>query len=116
MRLAMRPDDRVRLLHMLEAADAAAAFVSGRTRHDLDSDRMLLFAVVRAIEVVGEAANHASDEGRALLPALPWPAIVGMRHRIVHAYFQIDPETVWKTVTDELPALRHAVQAALDAG
>jgi uncharacterized protein with HEPN domain len=50
-----------------------------------------------------------------LLPGLPWPAIVGMRHRIVHAYFQIDTETVWKTATEELPALRNAVQAALDA-
>lgn len=66
----MQPEDRVRLLHMVEAADAAAAFVAGRTRRDPDADRMLLFAVVRAIEVVGEAANHVSDEGRALLPAL----------------------------------------------
>ena len=76
----MQPDDRVRLLHMVEAAETAAAFVAGRARADLDTDRMLLFAVVRAIEVVGEAANHVSDAGRALLPGLPWPAIVGMRN------------------------------------
>ena len=100
---------------MIEAADAAAAFVVGRVRADLDADRMLLFAGVRAIEVVGEAANQVSDEGRALLPGLPWSAIVGMRHRIVHAYFQIDADTVWKTATEELPALRSVVQAALDA-
>ena len=111
----MPPDDRVRLLHMVEAAEAAAAFVAGRVRADLDTDRMLLFAVVRAIEVAGEAASHVSEAGRALLPGLPWPAIVGMRHRIVHAYFQIDTDTVWKTATEELPALRSAVQAALDA-
>jgi uncharacterized protein with HEPN domain len=73
---------------------------------------MLMFAVVRAIEVVGEAANHVSDDGRALLPSLPWPAIVGMRHRIVHAYFDIDPDTVWKTVMDELPVLSAALKAA----
>ncbi|MBI3155108.1 MAG: DUF86 domain-containing protein [Burkholderiales bacterium] len=111
----MQPDDRVRLLHMVEAAETAAAFVAGRARADLDTDRMLLFAVVRAIEVVGEAANHVSPACRALLPGLPWLAIVGMRHRIVHAYFQIDADTVWKTATEELPALRSAVQAALDA-
>jgi uncharacterized protein with HEPN domain len=109
----MQPDDRVRLLHMLAAAEAAIGFVAGRSRADLDSDRMLMFAVVRAIEVVGEAANHVSNDGRALIPSLPWPAIVGMRHRIVHAYFDVDPDTVWKTVIDELPVLSTALQAAL---
>jgi len=74
---------------------------------------MLTFAVVRAIEIVGEAANHVSPGGRALLPQLPWPAIVGMRHRIVHAYFDINVDAVWKTVSEELPALRTAVQRAL---
>ena len=59
MRSDMQPDDRVRLLHMVEAAETAAAFVAGRARADLDTDRMLLFAVVRAIEVVGEAAGKA---------------------------------------------------------
>lgn len=109
----MRPEDRVRLLHMLEAAEAATGFLTGRSRADLGSDRMLMFAVVRAIEVVGEAANHVSDDGRSLLPSLPWPAIIGMRHRIVHAYFDVDPETVWKTVVDELPVLSAALKAAL---
>jgi uncharacterized protein with HEPN domain len=101
---------------MLEAADAAIGFMAGRTRADLDSDLMLAFAVVRAIGIVGEAAHHVSDEARALLPALPWPAIVGMRNRLVHAYFQIDLETVWKTVDQELPPLRAAVKDAIDPG
>lgn len=101
---------------MLEAADAAIGFMAGRTRADLDSDLMLAFAVVRAIGIVGEAAHHVSDEARALLPALPWPAIVGMRNRLVHAYFQIDLETVWKTVDQELPPLRAAVRDAIDPG
>ena len=98
---------------MLEAAEAATGFLTGRSGADLGSDRMLMFAVVRAIEVVGEAANHVSDDGRSLLPSLPWPAIIGMRHRIVHAYFDVDPETVWKTVVDELPVLSAALKAAL---
>ncbi len=88
-------------------------FLIGRSRADLDSDRMLMFAVVRAIEVVGEAANHVSDDGWALLPSLPWPAIVGMRHRIVHAYFDVDPDTVWKTVVEELPVLSAALKVTL---
>ena len=110
---SMRPEDRIRLLHMLEAAEAAIGFIAGRSRADLDADRMLMFAVVRAIEVVGEAANHVSQQGRSFLPSLPWTAIVGMRHRIVHAYFDVDPDTVWRTVVDELPVLSAALKAAL---
>jgi len=79
--------------------------VSGRVRADLDSDRMLLFALVRAIEIVGEAANKMSDEARTALPTIPWPAIVGMRNRLIHAYFEVDPQLVWQTATVELPAL-----------
>jgi uncharacterized protein with HEPN domain len=112
----MSAEDRVRLRHMVEAADAAIGFMAGRTRADLDTDLMLAFAVVRAIGIVGEAAHHVSDEGRALLPTLAWPAIVGMRHRLVHAYFQIDLETVWKTVIEELPPLREAISRVLDQG
>lgn len=112
----MNAEDRVRLCHMVEGADAAIGFMAGRTRADLDTDLMLSFAVVRAIGIVGEAAHHVSQETRTQLPTLPWPAIVGMRHRLVHAYFQIDLETVWKTVTQELPPLRGALQEALDRG
>jgi len=64
---------------------------------------MLLFALVRAIEIVGEAANKISDEARAALPAIPWPAIVGMRNRLIHAYFEVDPQLVWQTATVEQP-------------
>ena len=101
----MRNDDRVRLQHMIEAGESAIDFVSGRVRADLDGDRMLLFALVRALEIVGEAAHKISDETRATLPAIPWPAIVGMRNRLIHAYFEVDPQLVWQTATVELPAL-----------
>ena len=79
--------------------------MAGRSRADLDSNRMLLFAVVRAIEVLGEAAARVSDETRRTMPDIPWNAIVGMRNRLVHGYFNIDVAIVWKTVTDEIPAL-----------
>lgn len=101
----MRADDRVRLLHMRDAAEAVVEFVQGRHRADLDSDRMLLFAVVRAIEVIGEAAGRVSDEVRADNPSIPWTAIVGMRYRLVHGYFDIDKSVVWRTATEEIPAL-----------
>jgi uncharacterized protein with HEPN domain len=101
----MRAEDRVRLRHMVEAAESAVQFVAGRQRADLDEDRMLLFAVVRAIEVLGEAASQVSAETRATHAGIPWRAIIGMRNRLIHAYFEINTETVWQTVTQEIPLL-----------
>ena len=101
----MRAEDLVRLLHMVEAAQNAINFMSGRDRADLNQDRMLLFAVTRAIEIVGEAASKISDETRAAHDEIPWKAIVGMRNRLVHAYFDINVDVVWQTVTVEIPHL-----------
>ena len=75
---------------MIEATQAALRFVSGRQRIDLDNNQMPLFSVVRAIEIVGEAASRVSIEARNQSSDIPWPAIVGMRNRVVHACFSID--------------------------
>lgn len=107
----MRDEDRVRLRHMIEAAQIAIGFVSGRTRADLDADKMLLFAVVRAIEIVGEAASKVSQETQLANGAIPWRAIVGMRNRLIHAYFETNVQVVWETVTVELPAVLPQLQA-----
>lgn len=107
----MSPDDSVRLRHMIEAIDAAQRFIQGRSRADLDNDQMLLFALVRAVEIVGEAAARVSPEGRAQAPDLPWAEAVGMRNRLIHAYFDINRNILWSTVTDALPALRAQLQA-----
>lgn len=91
---------------MLEAAESAQHFVSGKSRADLDTDPMLLFALVRAIEIIGEAASRVSVEQRTDSPTVPWTAIVAMRNRLIHAYFDIDRDIVWRTVTEEIPSLR----------
>lgn len=109
----MRDEDRVRLRHMIDAVDSVQKFLQGRTRPDLDSDEMLLFAVIRAIEILGEAAGKLSDDVRTQAPAIPWSAIVAMRNRLIHGYFDIDTEVVWRTVTTELPALKPALRALL---
>jgi uncharacterized protein with HEPN domain len=109
----MRDDDRVRIVHMIEAAESALSFVHDRERADLDRDRMLLFGVVRAIEVIGEAAANVSQDTRTEAPAIPCPAIVSMRNRLIHAYFDIDHDIVWKTVTEEIPALLPSLRALL---
>jgi uncharacterized protein with HEPN domain len=92
----MLPEDAIRVRHMIEAAEAAGTFIAGRRRADLDSDRMLLFALVRAIETIGEAASRLSAERRATMPLVPWASVVAIGHRLVHAYFDVDREIVWK--------------------
>lgn len=109
----MRHEDSIRVRHMIEAAQTALGFISGRQAADLDSDRMLLFALMRAIEVIGEAASKVSEEVRRSSPEIPWSLIVSMRNRLIHAYYDIDREILWKTVTSELPALLPRLQAFL---
>jgi uncharacterized protein with HEPN domain len=90
---------------MLEAAEAIAAFIAGRDRAALDADKMLLFALARAVEVLGEAASRVSAETRLTAPEIPWTKITAMRNRLVHAYFDIDRDILWKTAVDEIPSL-----------
>jgi len=101
----MREDDRVRLQHMAEAAESIARFLAGRERSDLDSDEMLLFAVIRALEIIGEAASRVSDDTKRSVAGIPWLDIIGMRNRIVHAYFDVNRSIVWKAAAEEVPAL-----------
>jgi uncharacterized protein with HEPN domain len=101
----MSPDDRWRVSHMVEAAELALSFVADRDRTQLDSDAMLRFALMRAIEVVGEAASQVSEDGRKALPEVPWAQIVGMRNRLIHAYFDINRQILWDTVQLALPKL-----------
>ena len=101
----MPPEDRIRILHMIEATETALNFITGRQRADLNSDRMLLFAVVRAIEVISEAASRVSEATRGAAADIPWSQIVSTRNRLIHAYFDVDNDVVWKAATEELPAL-----------
>jgi len=105
--------DTVRMLHMMEAAKDAMRFATGRTRADLDSDRMFLRALVHCIQEIGEAAARVSEARRALVPAIPWIKIVGMRHRLVHVYYDINADLLWEVVARELEPLIQAVQQAL---
>jgi uncharacterized protein with HEPN domain len=98
---------------MIDAAEMAVQFVSKRNRRDLDADAMLLFALVRAVEVIGEAASRVTEETRAAAPQIPWPMIVSMRNRLIHAYFDINHDALWKTATDELPELLPWLRAAI---
>lgn len=106
----MRKDDLTRLRHMIEFAQGALGFTENRTREDLDHDQMLTLALIKAIETVGEAAYKLSPEFRDRHPELPWPSIMGMRHKLIHAYFDINLDMVWHTTVNELQPLIQALE------
>ena len=90
-------------------------FISNRRRSDLESDQMLLFAVVRAIEMLGEAATRVSEDVRSASHEIPWLAITDMRNRLIHGYFDIDVDIVWNTASIEIPALLDDLRRIADA-
>ena len=111
-----KPDkDRLRLLDMRDSAEKARRVASGRKRDEIDENEMLELALVRAVEVIGEAANHVSEETRALAPEIDWGDIVGMRNNLVHAYWKINYDVLWDAITYKLPPLITALNRLIEA-
>ena len=105
--------DVIRARHMIDAAREAQTFAAGKSLPDFETDRQLLVSVVYCLPSIGEAARHMSPECRALRPEIPWEDTIGMRNRLVHAYFDINVETVWRTVVEDLPPLVVAAEAII---
>ena len=108
-------DDTVRLRHMLDAARKALVFVKGLTRTTLDNDEQLALALVRLLEVIGEAAKGVSEITRSQYPQIPWKNIAGTRDRLIHGYFDVDLQIVWDIVTGDLPPLIAVLERALSS-
>ncbi len=101
----MFEDDSIRIRHIPDAAREAVAFSKGCNQADLNSDRQLNLSLVRLLEIIGEAARGISTDFRQAHPDLPWKSMVGMRDKLIHAYFDINLDVVWETVTQDLPSL-----------
>lgn len=107
-------DDQVRLRHMLDAARTAVGLAAGRSRADLeDQNDPLVHALVRLVSVIGEAAGKLSPAGQSELNEVRWPDLIGMRHRLIHDYFDINLDILWATVQVSLPDLIKNLEAAL---
>lgn len=109
----MQKSDLVRLRHMLDAAQDAISFVRNRSRSELDSDRMLTLALIKTIEIVGEAAARVSGESQVQYAEIPWVNIIAMRNRLIHTYYEVDLDILWNTVKDDLPPLIASLEEAL---
>ena len=100
-----RHDDSVKVRHMLDAAKEAVDFLKDRGREVLHSHRMLLLSLVRCLEVIGEAASKMSKEFQQKHPEIPWPLMIAVRNRMIHAYYDVDSDRVWEMVKSDLPPL-----------
>ena len=101
----MHKDELVYVGHMLDLAQEALRLIAGKTRTDVETDRTLSLALTHLLQTIGEAARHVSPPFRSQHAEIPWAAIVGLRHRVVHDYMHVDLDIVWDVVTRDLDPL-----------
>ena len=99
---------------ILSAAEKAIEFVAGMSAEDLAQDERTEYAVIKALEIVGEAARRVPESFREAHPQIPWREMTGMRDKLVHDYFGVNLEVVWKTVHEDLPPLISTLRALID--
>lgn len=105
--------DRVYLQHMVEAVVLIEGYIVGKSFEDLPQEPLLQDGLVRQLTIVGEAARRLSPTLQEAHPEIPWSDIVGMRHILIHDYFDVDLQEVWKTVRSDLPVLKKQLEVLL---
>lgn len=106
-------DDAIPLRHMLDHAREAVSLIARKTSQDLGKERILELALVRLVEIVGEAAGRVSQESQAKHPEIPWREMIGMRNRLIHGYDSIDLDILWHTIELDLPPLISQLETIL---
>jgi uncharacterized protein with HEPN domain len=107
-------DPEIALRQILSHAREAVDLCQGRTRSDLDSDRLLNLALTRLIEIIGEAANRVPDSIKTKYPDFPWLQMIGARNRLIHGYDSVDFDILWTIVTSDLPLIINRLENILD--
>ena len=102
--------DLIRIRHMLTAAKEAIEFAGDKTRKSLEKDRLHLLAIIKSIEIIGEAASKVSETFKTENSNIPWNDIINMRNRLIHVYFEVNLDIVWQTVKTDLPDLIKALE------
>lgn len=111
----MRSKDKIRIQHILDEAGEAFSYLEGLLFEEFVQDGKTVRAVIRSMEVIGEAASSLSGEFRGEYPDIPWQKMIGMRNRLIHAYFDIDYHVLWKTAKENLPPLISKLRAILNS-
>lgn len=110
----MKRDNAVYLQHVIDAATSIGQYLDGVDETQFMSETMRQDAVIRQLEIVGEAVKQVSSDLRTGYPHIPWRVIAGMRDRLIHQYFGVDLDQVWLTATTEVPMLKLQMQQVLD--
>ena len=110
----MMRDIRQHFIDILDSIDKIHTFLEGHDLKSFSGDEKTQYAVVRGLEIIGEAAARISEATRARNPTIPWPQMIGMRNRLVHVYFDVDRDLVWDTVTLDLPVLTEELKKILE--
>ncbi len=98
-------DDILYLGHMYESSLNVLAFAEAKSLEDLESDQVVQYAIVHALQIIGEAARRVTEETKKSIPGIEWKLIIAMRHKIVHDYFEVDIDVVWDTIKNGVPNL-----------
>src|ERR1043165_8131918 len=109
-------DAALSLRQMRDSARQALEMVHSQVRAGLDRDRKLNLALVRLLEVLGEAANRVPREEHARYPQIPWLQLISLRNRLIHGYDQVDFDILWQIVTQDLPVLVTRLEEIVSAG
>ena len=109
----MKKDPLVFLKHILDATELIEEFIKDYTKKRFLEDKLVQSAVIRQIEIIGEAAKNIPASFRKNYPKIPWVDIVGMRDKLIHLYFGVDLERVWLVITEDIPILSRQIQEIL---
>jgi uncharacterized protein with HEPN domain len=101
-----------RIQDILDCISAIESYITSKTEEDFFIDRMLQDAVIRRLEIIGEAAKHIPDDIRAQYPDIPWKKMAGLRDIAIHDYVELVQERIWKTLINELPKTRKQIEKA----
>lgn len=100
---------------ILDSINDIETFTKGMNFQSFEQDRRTVNAVIRSLEVIGEAAKKIPDKIKEKHPAIPWKNITGMRDKLIHEYFGVDEEIVWKVASEEIPALKPLIQKIINS-
>ncbi len=101
----MKKDDSVYLRHIIDSCERIERYVEGVSKDKFFETELLQDAVIRQLEIMGEAASNLSDDLRFINPKVPWREIIGLRNRVIHAYFEVNLDILWEAVTNDIPSL-----------
>jgi len=111
--MSAQPRDRLYLQHILDAVLRIESYLQVLDRQEFDRSSLVQDAVIRQLQIIGEASKRLSEELKSSLSAIPWRQVTGMRDKLTHDYMGVDLDAVWKTAVEDLAPLKAAVREEL---